>query len=391
MSEAMTKPVKRTKPAAAERVFVGIDDGHSEIKVAYFADGRAGEIKEFSFPSRVVDGYVEMDTDGGMPPNFYVLPDDASAAGGAIPPNAVTMTVLRRGQAGSTSGAGSIDPRYATSYRNRVLVKHALWLLAEQFPNATFDIRTTLPYSDFYKPGGGRNDALIEAKIANVARPAMRVRAEGTAATLVPEPFTLGSHVVQSEGLAAFFDLMLAYDPKGGLTPDAEFAARFEDDATGFLVVDVGGKTTDVVFGDWRMNEHPRLMPQKSRSLEYGVLGLSERFGLVVSAALDGVKVPDPESVLMSRRIRRFGASVDVGEHVDREAASYGKEIFSQIAQPLKEAETYLSAVVLVGGGSQVLGPTLREEFGKWAVLQPNEPRFANARGLLKLALAQAE
>lgn len=389
MSETTGKTGKRSK-ALGQRVTVGIDDGHSEIKVAYLSEGTTGTIKEFSFPSRVVDGYVEMDTDGGMPANFYVLPDDQNASG-PIPPNAVTMTVLRRGQAGSTSGAGSIDPRYATSFRNRVLVKHALWLLSEEFPNATFDIRTTLPYSDFYKPGGGKNDALIDAKIANVARPAMRVRASGASTEMVPEPFTLGTHVIQSEGLAAFFDLMLDYDPKKGLTPDASFAERFEDDATGFLVVDVGGKTTDVVFGDWRMNEHPRLMPQKSRSLEYGVLGLSERFGLLLSARLEGVKVPDPEAVLMSRKVRRFGSAVDVGDLVDHEARSYGKEIFAQIAQPLKEAETYLSAVVLVGGGSQVLGPTLKEEFGKWSVLQPSEPRFANARGLLKLALAQAE
>ncbi|GBQ77243.1 StbA family protein [Acetobacter malorum DSM 14337] len=373
---------QKPSTAATNDVLVAIDDGHSETKVVTFEGGTTGAFQEWSFASRTTPGFEEVQADGSAPPNFYALlkGDDKEPS----PTAQEQMTVINRGRLGWGGVDESRDPNYPTSPRNRVLVHHALHTIAASKPGARFEISTTLPYSDYHLAGNGKvNKELVEAKKLNLSLPVLAYDTETPELALKPCPYTVADQIVMSEGTAAFFDLVWNYDGKT-ISNNNDFLERFAYGSGRFVLVDIGGKTTDVVAGTAsKSNPAPMLELSTSKSLDMGALGLAHELQDALIESHGVKRVSDPENVLLTRTLSRFGRPVDVSDLVAKVSASFIKRLRTKISYAVGE-ESELSAIIFVGGGTELMREHIKGIYHDDLMVIPAEPRFANARGMAK-------
>lgn len=360
-------------------ILVAIDDGHSEIKVAYFADGTSGPIQNFSFPSRTIRGWEEMDATGAAPPDAYFAFDIANA-NPADTSSASPMLVVSRGRSGSDNENRTQD--YPTSDRNRVLVNHALHTIAAG-RNVSFTLATALPYSDFHLPASGmHNEELIARKKENVTKSVMAIDPR----TLKPKAptYEITEQSVFSEGVATFFDCMIEYD-QTTVRASATFAARFEHSSS-YAVIDIGGKTTDIVFGSWtgKGSDQPMIKKSASTSLKEGTLDASDQLGELIKQKFELRRVADPEKALFSKKVPIFGELHDVSAEADEVLNRLYQKIREPLLRHLEDASD-LAYVIFVGGGSMLLKEKIGTLFNPSVVLIPDQPKFANANGMLKV------
>ncbi|WP_234054527.1 MULTISPECIES: ParM/StbA family protein [unclassified Xanthobacter] len=357
---------------------VAVDDGHSETKVAFFSGVDRGEIRTFSFPSRTARDLVEVESSGAQAPNAYRVSDGAEEV----------VTILPRGK--NTEDAGDNRTQdYPTSVRNRVVVHHALHevlpLLGAR--GDVLSIGTTLPYSDFYLPvNGAQNAALIEAKKTNIARGVHLVDREDLSSQ--PSPYRVAQHRVYSEGVAAFFDAMLLCRADGTITVNEDFAQRFAY-GPAFVVVDVGGKTTDIVYGNWsgRLSEAPTLTVAKSESIKAGCLDACDDLESFIKSKFSIRNVVDPERCLVERIVPLYGKTRDISDLVERAMKPLADKVQEAVYRHAEDGSA-LSCVIYVGGGSLLLQSHLEGLFHPDLMVFPDQPRFANARGILKVMKA---
>ncbi len=378
----MTSAEKKVAAPVEEpqlEILVAIDDGHSEIKVAYFENGTSGPIKNFSFPSRTVRGWEEMDASGAAPPDAYFAFDianaDPSDAAKASP-----MLVVSRGRSGSDNENRTQE--YPTSDRNRVLVNHALHTIAAG-RKVSFSLATALPYSDFHLPASGKhNEELIGKKKENISKSVMGIDPR----TLLPRPatYSIPEQAVFSEGVATFFDCMISYDGNT-VKANEDFARRFEH-STSYAVIDIGGKTTDIVFGSWTGKPHdkPMIKVSASTSLKEGTLDASDQLGELIKQKLHLRRVSDPEKALFNKKVPVFGELHDVSAEADEVLNRLYQKIRDPLLRHLEDASD-LAYVIFVGGGSILLKEKIGTLFNPSVVLIPEQPQFGNANGMLKL------
>jgi plasmid segregation protein ParM len=175
------------------------------------------------------------------------------------------------------------------------------------------------------------------------------------------------SNAVYAEGVAAWVDF--AVDSSGTVKANLGRTAA---------VVDIGGRTTDcvTVLPGWKV-DHGR-----SGTQNVGVLNLYEAVENRIRARFG---VPDVPMELIEVAVRTgmvslWGRDEDVSEII----ASSKKEVFDQILR-----EVYrrigrghdMEKVLFVGGGAVVFDG-LQRSFPN--AHTPENPEFANARGLLK-------
>ena len=363
-------------------ILVAIDDGHSEIKVAYFEGGTTGAIKTFSFPSRTVRGWEEMDPFGSAPPDAY-LAFDVPNADPADAAKATQMLVVGRGRSGGENENRTQD--YPVSDRNRVLVNHALHKIAAG-RQVRFKLATALPYSDFHLPPSGKhNTDLIGRKKENISKSVMGIDPQSLKPIL--PTYTIEKQAVFSEGVATFFDCMIAYD--GNETSlDEKFAAPFEH-SNSYAVIDIGGKTTDIVFGSWTGSgkDGPLIRVQASTSLKEGTLDAADQLGELIRGKLNLRRINDPEKALFSRQLGVFGKPQDVSAEVDVVLDRLFQKVREPLLRHLEDASD-LAYVIFVGGGSMVMKERLATLFNEAVVLIPEAPQFSNASGMLKMLKA---
>lgn len=371
--------------ASALRI-IAIDDGHSETKVATYEHGTSGKIVTSSFASRTTDGDDEMSIDGSPSPNVYALIDgDKEPA----PNEVVSLAVIDRGRSEWQGTDGGRSPNYAVSDRNRVLVHHALHSASDTYDERRFIIGTTLPYSEFYQPGqtgGLQNRERIEAKKANLDKQVWRFSVGESGLQFVKSPYAVERQAVFPEGSSAFFDCMWNSDEQSAspvLNPD--FARRFEM-AQDFAVVDIGGKTTDVVIGSWngRRNDAPKIRSSVSRSLDLGMLGVSGELEQAIMREYGLRKVVDAEQALMNGRISLYNNWEDIQPLVAKCKKRFMSSLQQKIGHELGDLSSH-AAVIFVGGGSELMRENIQESFPPGVIVIPENPRFSNARGMLKL------
>lgn len=368
-------------------VLVAIDDGHSETKVAYLENGTSGKIVTVSFPSRAVRGIAEVDAHGGVGANAYRTYDDPGAVGDHG--RGEVIMVMPRGRGAEEAGDNRTQ-HYPVSDRNRVLVHHALHQVANALGGlGSVAIATSLPYSDFHQPvTGAHNLPLINAKKANLSK-AVRV-IDRRSFQEVDAGYEIIDQSVYSEGVAAFFDSMLDYDPAGGLLIDEAFAGRFRH-VPNFVVVDVGGKTTDIVYGSWtgQVEDQPMININRSESLNAGALDAADDLGSLIKQKFSVRMVTDAERALLDRAYFLMGISHPINDLVDAAIKPLAAKIRDAVYHAAGDGSD-LAYVIVVGGGSVLLKEQMDSLFPSGLLLFPPEPRFANARGMLKLMLADA-
>ncbi|WP_042875528.1 ParM/StbA family protein [Cupriavidus necator] len=338
---------------------VGVDDGHFGIKVV------AGPGRSFVMPARAWAGKLltAQFHDSQAPDNVYETADGEF----------VTITA-------SDVAAPAVDTRsadYPTSSVNRALVAHAL--IEAGAAGHQVSIVTGLPVDRFYLRGS-KNVELIEAKKSSLLRPLARpAGAEGLAPLA-----TVVDHAVISEAVAAFLDAQLDFDGN----EDPEFSEISE--VMPVAVVDVGGKTTDIAVV---REGGAGLYSEKSGTAEVGALYLYDQLDRRLREAFqlkEEVPFAYRKRAIETGTYMLYGKKHDVSEMVSDALDDFAVQVGHEVSKRLKDASIF-GRTLFVGGGARLLASRRAQVFpgvpaeGIWI---PDEPEFANARGMYKAAYA---
>ena len=324
-----------------EPTIAAVDDGYGMIKVVT-KDGK------WKIPSRARVGAHGVATIGVKTANQ--APDAASLDNG-YETEGTPYTV-----SADVEGEGTRFNDYPVSGLNRVLVQHGLRLAG--LSGKQVKIVTGLPVNDYFS-GDTRNVDKINRKIESLMKPVRALDPTGKVATVVE------NHVC-AEGVAAWIDRVL--DNKGRqLVNFAQPAA----------VVDIGGRTTDCVL----------VLPgfkvdfARSGTGDIGVLRLYDSVKRRVHAR-HKVEMPVValEQAVITGQIMLWGKTHDVSDLVKEAKREVSEMILREVQRRI--GDTYDLHEVLIVGGGAVLFDNIRQAFPNANV--PEDPEFANARGMLK-------
>ncbi len=324
---------------------VAIDDGLAQMKLV--GETPSGSIVTFKIPTAI-----------------------RSASAGAVIDLSGDMVGMYRTEEGQSFVCSSETraeetrfPDFHVSQQDRVLIHHAL---AEAgYGDDHVEILTALPVDEYFV-AGQVNRGRIDLKVSNLLKGIVPVgRYEpGAWAEIVGVK-------VGCQGIAAFFDFTLneSGKPNGIGRPDS------------VAVIDIGGSTTDIAV----IMKGTKIDGGSSGAARLGVLdvhagvraGLTKRFDFTPSLTPDAMNI-----AIRTGRVTLFREEHDVSEIVNAAVADIGNQIIREVERKIGNAAT-LDAVLFVGGGAGLF----REVVGNWrGVTIPNDPEFANARGLLKYA-----
>jgi plasmid segregation protein ParM len=357
-SAAPVTPILSKRPAT-KLMYAGIDDGHYGIKIV-LEDGSS-----FNMPSRAAYGIhqvIAFDGDDSQDSTYAIDQTDITVLEDyALVPAQDTRFMTK--------------PSYAVSPLNRALVNHGLLRVAKRnnidLDKVTFAIVTGLPVGQFYT-AGRKDDLLIDAKIKNLLKAPISNKNHSVKLPRIE------SHNVISEGIAAYFDLLFDMN---GVEQEATLA-MVRDRA--LAIVDVGGKTTDIAM----VSEGGRgLYPERSGTKDFGVLqvndyvaaGLQQRFKL--SSAPPAKHV---EAAIQSKTYRLSGDTHDISDLVQEALDKLAILVQSEINKLIGDGHD-LGHVAFVGGGTILLKKHFAHLYPNQSIF-PEQPEFANARGMLKAA-----
>lgn len=346
---------------------VVIDDGHTATKVV---SRKGNEAEAFVFPSKAVLGVAEVSDGEVMGAEVYFVDEQLKPR-----PNQV-YTIYNR------EHPITVDNRFEgfpTSKQNRVLVHHAL---VQSGVDGDVEAVTTIPVRDYFKPSADSklNDDLMAAKNENVQGECYRrdnLTGEGE------EPhYELTVATVLPEGVYAIYDVALSSEPKGEEL--AEFQERYFSNNSAFAVIDIGGKTTDVIIAKWNIADASFTVDiKKSKTMKIGVMDvavelereLEKLFG-VSDLSFDALDLLEKKQITIS------GVDHDIGETVEGIVDLIGDKISDRIA-PVLDGYRQFGVMVFCGGGA-ALFKNIADNYPDTVVHTPKDPQFSNAMGIMK-------
>jgi plasmid segregation protein ParM len=340
---------------------IGQDDGHDTIKTCAGWDPATNKFLYGYHKSRAVQGLEQV-----------MAVSRNGSSGGAYATEEQRFTI-----ADGQSLLRSLDTRmdnYPLSALNRTLVNHALADCG--LADTPIYLVTGLPVDQYYK-NSAPNTEMIDAKIANLAKPVQRIGAG-------PGLAKISKQGVVSEAIAAFYDALIK--PDGAF--DAEIEALISRRPVG--VVDMGGKTTDIVV----IAENVRsVYSSRSGTANIGVLQLLDKVGERIKSEFQlNANPPTPyvEEACRTKRYELFGEEKDVS-HIVEEAC---RELLAQVQNFFVSKVgdgSDLGAILFVGGGTALIQSALgTEAFAsvyKGRRFIAKDPEYANARGMWKYGM----
>lgn len=323
--------------------YAGVDDGHFGIKLVT-DDGQ-----KIYVPSRVSNGAQVISIGEGADDNMYDAGGQSYTVSEELPP---------------------IDTRfgdYGLSDINRVLVNHAL--IKAGLGGQDVRIVTGLPVSDYYV-GNAQNTDFIDRKVKSLVENKVVNRNPAIKCAKI------AAHSVVSEAIAAFFDLLINSDG----SVNGTIKAMIADGPIG--IVDIGGKTTDSAV---IINGGKGVDASRSGTAKLGALSLNDSLDVRLKHqfSLDSLTPARVERAVMTGKLRIFKEEQDVSALVNEEKHSLAVQIISEIKRKFRDAAD-LECVFFVGGGSLLLKDQLANLYPHAQVV--DDPQFANARGMLKIA-----
>jgi plasmid segregation protein ParM len=334
----------QNSPAAA--ILVAIDDGHSMTKLV---TENNRELKIRTIARQGTMGATEIGTGSGSIRSY-------EADG-----QQYTIGLDFAGESTRTN-----DFQY--SPMNRAIVHHALVMAG--LGGQSVHLVTGLPFTSYFL-GNTENQALISKKELNLSR-AVRSLTKQQLARVV-------SNEVCAEGLAAYFEW--AIDDAGRVP--------YEKLGKTVAVVDIGGRTTDIVVVAGSAIDHARSSTENIGSLNF-LDELRVPLAKVVGVELRDLTASVIEDAALRGTIQLKGRSFDVFAEVAQVRAIFEDRIARFTRQQLQQG-VGIDKVLLVGGGA-VLFPGVARALGEpgWVHVPP-KPEFANARGMLKRARARMQ
>lgn len=220
-----------------------------------------------------------------------------------------------------------------------------------------------LPVGSFYHKDGSRRDGMLDRKRDNLKRAVHPI--DGRLAA------EIAFHEVIPEALAAWYDQVIT-ESDGGI----QLASERLD--VPLAVVDIGGRTTDVVVVADQAVQHA-----SSGSVRCGLLDVKREVAEGIRARFDLEVVSErcANQAVRHGRVRLFGRDHDVTDLMTRAQRQLIERLHAETQRQLGQGAE-LERVVFVGGGSVALADPIRDWFPNQAIAE--HPAFANARGMLK-------
>ncbi|MCP2041872.1 plasmid segregation protein ParM [Neisseria sp. HSC-16F19] len=341
----------KAKPAETKFTFVGIDDGHSDVKVV-LEDGTT-----FKYPTRIAYGGFAADFPGMESATTVFAVVDAQTGKESV---YTTHAYLQDSEC--------IDIRfdgYPKSDMNLVMVQNAL--VNSGFAGKDVVVTTGLPVQNHYTSDGHINSELVDAKVANLGR---QVKPVGN----LPMANIVKSYVA-TEAIASFIDAIMNMDGT-----KSDLYARLTGDTV--AVLDIGGKTTDfaVLYQGGRIVDKKRL-----GSLTLGILELKDKISNYIRQHynLSSIGMKHVESVLNTGTFKYGGKEYDLSKELEDMKDEFVRHIFSSLDRKLGDLGD-VDCILCVGGGAALLRENLTAKYGQALVV--DNPEFANARGMFKIA-----
>lgn len=250
---------------------------------------------------------------------------------------------------------------YALSDINRVLVHHALH--SAGLSGREVILATGLPFRLYFKPDSSEaNHELLQRKVANLAVPV-----ESLAGQTSPE---IKGQAVYAQGLMAFIDYAMGDD----------FALREGfDPAAPVTVIDVGGRTTDTAT----VIRASTVDHAASGTVNVGVSNIQDH---LARSLKEEFKVQNIRTAMLDHFLRSGvatfrGQRMDIRAHIKKAVDEVLEQVRRELQRRVGDAAE-MQAVLLVGGGASLLAEGLKQDYPHLVV--PEDPEFANARGMLK-------
>lgn len=327
-----------TNPETSKTVNVGLDDGYAMTKVA-LPDGRL-----MAVPSRARIGRANVTSLNGSEPRVFEYDTDE-----------MLFAV------GDVDSEPTHFDAYPFSGLNRAIVQHALQAagLAGQSVHAV----SGLPVSSFYLKDGSQREELIARKRNSLKQPVQPI--DGRL------PVGIAFHEVIPEALAAWYDHVITEDNESVQLAPERLSAPV-------AVVDIGGRTTDVVVVADQAVRH-----NHSGSLRCGLLDLHRHVGQSIRDrfALATLSERAIDDAVRTGSVRLFGKVHDVSETVREARHQILERLHAETQRQLGQGAE-LDQILFVGGGALALANDIQHWFPNQAIAA--HAGFANARGMLK-------
>lgn len=352
---------------------VGIDDGHDGIKVAYY-DTEADKFHCFRIPSVAQEGIGDMASAPEHELNNMLISIQKE--------NSIIHYLIDSERKVIKVPMDTRFKEYPYSDLNIALIAQALRKTG--VPYGKLVITTGLPVNQFFdKTSGNRNESLIEAKQNNIIRlPQVRSAAVPNMFYRVDQVHTL------PEGYGVGLDLTFndIFDP-------TEFSEEVRE--TGFIVIDIGGRTVDLV--KIMANLQPR--PNDSFSFESGMLYLRDemRSRVADKVGLSGLSDKMIDTIIQTGwhgKPSKMG-STDLTEMRNYVLQSFAERIHREVVGVINTSDEAMGGVVITGGGSYALGEylsqALRNKGFRYEIIIQEQPEFGNAKGFCKHSVFKSQ
>lgn len=247
---------------------------------------------------------------------------------------------------------------FHTSTMNRVLVHHAL--SRGNYGGREVHLVSGLPVGEFFRQGR-RNDAAIEAKKSNLIKKIQPATEDQALAVIARVD-------IGCQAMAAFVDYWIDDDMKERDVPVEKIA-----------VVDIGGRTTDIVL----VLDGASFDPRRSGTENIGALDVYNTLADMIRGEFrtrDVYPIALLDQAVRQRTIRLWGRQRDIGDMVDLAIAEQKTKIIREIERRLGTASD-IDTVLFVGGGAAMFRG-INEIFPNGQTTET--PEWSNARGLFK-------
>lgn len=258
---------------------------------------------------------------------------------------------------------------YPFSAMNRAIVHHAIrksGLLPDDGSPIKANIGLTITMSQYYAVG---KDRVVAMRKESFDKP---VRALGS-----DQELQLNVVNVYPEAASAWIDYLI--DEQGN-----NIEGRTIEDNV--VIIDVGGKTTDVAV----INSGGCIDQSQSGTDEIGVLNLIEYIQQGINQKFSTIiNTPFIEQCVRAKTedgkytIKMFGKPTDVTEIVETAKKRISEELMRAVQRRIGDAVA-ADVLLFVGGGAMILKDALKTYPH---ITVPENPEFANARGVLKYML----
>ena len=352
----------------SEVINIGLDDGHSSIKV-FLGLNVTDEPIQIQMLSRAKIGENR---------NLNLINNNNDDTTIVIE----TESGVEKFWVSENHQRDIIDTRskdYPYSNLNLALVNQALRKVRTFFNGSNqLKIVAGLPANQFYDKNIGHiNHELVQKKVDSLKRLAKSYaeseedlpRLEAVAVKIIPE------------GYGILTDLM--YDNDLQETEFSESVSEY-----GCVVIDIGGRTVDVVSISSGNKE-----PIGMLSFDKGVLYLREKIKSKLTERLNLTQSPNDNLLDKAIETNWYGkqgskSGVEVSQILSEAYDEHVREIYSDIKDILGSNEAF-GGVIISGGGAILLGEKMKdiveEHHPNIDVYVPNESQFSNARGFWKL------